>query len=283
MGGYHFDRTRQIAGSGAVEKHPSAQTHVGQQVAVTLGLVGQHSGEVLADHQPTHTDIATEIVVGHRDHPGVVSPARRHERGQNGCAEGAGQHPNRCTTTWRQRYRRGFHDRPGTAHGFGGRPRSWGSIAIGGSAVDPGEEAGAGAIGPGAGIVEFGFEGARHADAVLVHREILVDRRGRECSSGQKVVLVCREHDPSADRRKEHLLPLVDQVNHSFGFGPGVGTHTRLGVELRHPEGNDADGCELREAFEHAGERAVQHVAVVEAGTHDDLAVHLDVGIEQCP
>ena len=47
------------------------------------------------------------------------------------------------------------------------------------------------------------------------------------------------------------------------------------------PEGHDADRRQLREPVEDAEQGVVEHGAVVDAGTHDDLAVDLDAGIEQ--
>ena len=48
-----------------------------------------------------------------------------------------------------------------------------------------------------------------------------------------------------------------------------------------HTERHHTDRREPREAVEHAEQRVVEDGAVVEPGAHDDLAVHLDTGVEQ--
>ena len=49
------------------------------------------------------------------------------------------------------------------------------------------------------------------------------------------------------------------------------------------PSGTTHSDRELGVLVEHAGERVVEHRAVVDAGAHDDLAVHLDAVVEQRP
>ena len=49
------------------------------------------------------------------------------------------------------------------------------------------------------------------------------------------------------------------------------------------PERHDGDGRQLGVLVEHADQRVVEHGAVVDAGAHDDLAVHLDAVVEQGP
>ena len=67
------------------------------------------------------------------------------------------------------------------------------------------------------------------------------------------------------------------------GLGHGVGPHARLGVVAAHPERHDAQRGQLGIPVEHAGQRVLEHVAVVDARAHDDLAVHLDAVVEQGP
>ena len=59
------------------------------------------------------------------------------------------------------------------------------------------------------------------------------------------------------------------------------GAHLGLAAVRAHTERHDADRRELREAVEHAEQRVVEHRAVVDAGAHDHLAVHLDARVEQ--
>ena len=49
------------------------------------------------------------------------------------------------------------------------------------------------------------------------------------------------------------------------------------------PSGTTHERGQLGVAVEHAGERVVEHGAVVEAGAHHDLAVDLDAVVEQGP
>ena len=64
-------------------------------------------------------------------------------------------------------------------------------------------------------------------------------------------------------------------------LGAGVQPHPGLAVVSRQPQGHHAQRAQLCEAVEHSGQRVVQHVAVVHAGAHDDLPVHLDACVEQ--
>ena len=57
--------------------------------------------------------------------------------------------------------------------------------------------------------------------------------------------------------------------------------HLGLAVVRAHAERHDAERREPREPVEHAEQRVVEHGAVVDARAHDDLAVHLDAGVEQ--
>ena len=52
-----------------------AQADVWQKIAVAFGFSFEHSGNVLADHQAGDADVATEVVVGHRDDAGIVATA----------------------------------------------------------------------------------------------------------------------------------------------------------------------------------------------------------------
>ena len=59
------------------------------------------------------------------------------------------------------------------------------------------------------------------------------------------------------------------------------GAHLGLGGVIAHPERDDADRGERGEPVEDAEQRVVERGAVVDARAHDDLAVHLDAGVEQ--
>ena len=60
--------SRQVGGRGAVEERPARKAHVGQQVAVALGFVLQHSGDILPDQQAGDADVAAEELIGHGQH-----------------------------------------------------------------------------------------------------------------------------------------------------------------------------------------------------------------------
>ena len=185
-------------------------------------------------------------------------------------------------------------DRDGrVVHRRGGQPTdvmrglgARGAVAVGGGAVDPGEEPAADTRRldrfTGERGAHLGFERARHADAVLV----LCARRRSPSSSGkgrprEQVVLVGRVDEAAAQRREVPRLPALDRVDVGRGFGLGVRAHLGLAVVRAHAERHHTERRELREAVEHAEQRVVEHRAVVDAGAHDDLAVHLDAGVEQ--
>ena len=73
-------------------------------------------------------------------------------------------------------------------------------------AVDPCEEPGLHADGLVDLAEQLGLEGARHADAVLVHGEALVGLGRREGTTGQQVVLVGGERQAPAEHAAEHRL-----------------------------------------------------------------------------
>ncbi len=85
------------------------------------------------------------------------------------------------------------------------------AVALGRRPVDPGEEPGAGAVGRHVGAGELGLhlagELGRHADAVLVLREVVVGLERGERPVGEQVVLVGGVHEPAAQRGQEALLP----------------------------------------------------------------------------
>ena len=77
VGGHDLDRPGQVLGRGAVEEAALGQADVGQQVAVALGLGGEHPGEVLPDQQPGDADVAAEEPVLDGDDPDVVAAGDR--------------------------------------------------------------------------------------------------------------------------------------------------------------------------------------------------------------
>ena len=92
-------------------------------------------------------------------------------------------------------------------------------VALGGSAIDPGEEPRLNSRGLGGAARELAFEGASHTDAVLVHREVAVGEVGGEGLAGHEVVLVGGEHHSSPEGVEEHLLPPIDRIEHRLGLG----------------------------------------------------------------
>ena len=128
---------------------------------------------------------------------------------------------------------------------------------------------------------ELHLEGARHADAVLVHREIAVRCLDRERAVGHEVVLVGGEDHAMPDGVQEHVLPVLDRVDHRLGFVGRVQPHRRFLVELAQSERHDGDGFEIGILVEHAGHRAIEDLAVVHAGAQHDLAAHDDAVVEQ--
>ncbi len=159
------------------------------------------------------------------------------------------------------------------------------AVTVGGSAVDPREEprprAGTGPVVPGERGAHLGLERARHADAVLVLRTLVVRPERRERTVREEVVLVGGVHEATTERVGETRLPTFDDVDDGLRFGERVLAHLVLVVVRAHPERHDPDGRKRREPVEDPEEGVVEHRAVVDAGAHDDLAVHLDARVEQ--
>ena len=128
----------------------------------------------------------------------------------------------------------------------------------------------------------LGLERARHADAVLVLRElvVVVERRG---TGGRRAGSTRRRRTRAGGRARRGSAPATRSTVSSTRSASAarVRAHLGLGGVRAHAERHDADGRELREAVEHAEQRVVEHGAVVDARAHDDLAVHLDAGVEQ--
>ena len=135
----------------------------------------------------------------------------------------------------------------------------------------------AGELGP-----HLALELRGHADAVLVLGQVVVGVERRERPSGEQVVLVGRVDQPPAERGDEPLLPRVDDVDDPLAPRPRVcGRISGSVVWSLTPSGTTPTVASAREAVEHAEQRVVEHVAVVDARAHHDLAVHLDAGVEQ--
>ena len=139
---------------------------------MAFGFSFEHSGNVLADHQAGDADVATEVVVGHRDDAGIVATTRLDQRGDDRGTERAGENGNRCVLARRKRHRCEGRDPVADRHNFRRRALARRSVTVRRRTVDPSKEAGTGTgrlsdrV-----VVEFEFEGAGHADAVLVHLE----------------------------------------------------------------------------------------------------------------
>ena len=114
----------------------------------------------------------------------------------------------------------------------------------------------------------------------MLGERVVGSERG-ERTAGEQVVLVGRVREPPAERVEEPRLPGLDGVDDALGLRARVRAHVGLGRVVAHAERHDADGREPREAVEDAEQRVVERVAVVDARAHDDLAVHLDAGVEQ--
>ena len=112
-------------------------------------------------------------------------------------------------------------------------------------------------------------------------REPVVLGRVGERSAGEQVVLVGREHEPAPEHVEEPGLPAPDGVEHGAGLAAVCGRISGSVGVVAHPQRHDADRRQSGEQVEHAEQCVVEHGAVVEAGAHDDLTVHLDAGVEQ--
>ncbi len=240
-----------------------------------FGLTFERSRDVLARQQTGDADVATEEPVLHRKQP----------------------HPTRQVREQRLEHRRAHlpgHDhvpavRGGTcvdrrgAYARTGVPR--GAVAVGGRAVDPGEEARARTRPDNVVARErgahFGFEGAGHPDAVFVLLNTVVQRERGERALREEVVLVGHVHESPTERREIALLPALDDVDHRLRLRERMDAHFLFAIVRAHAERNHADRREPGEAVEDAEQRVVEHGAVVDAGTHDHLAVHLDTRVEQ--
>ena len=124
-----------------------------------------------------------------------------------------------------------------------------------------------------------------HADAVLVHRRSPRSvSAGGNGAAGHQVVLVGGEHQPAAEQRAGTSAASASTASTTAAASAdGVQAHRRLGVEPAEPERHDGHRRQLRVLVEHAGQRVVEHRAVVDARAHHDLAVHLDAVVEQGP
>ena len=171
---------------------------------------------------------------------------------------------------------------PGARDDDGARERA---VPVGGRALDPGEEAAAGAdavdLLTGDRTPYVVGERARHPDAVLVLGKpvVLVDRR--EGTAGQQVVLVGRIGEAAAHCVDEPRLPPFDRLEHGDRLRARVWPEVGLARVRADAERDHTDGRQPREPVEDAEHRVVECVAVVQAGADDHLTVHLDAGVEQ--
>ena len=79
--------------------------------------------------------------------------------------------------------------------------------------------------------LELLLERARHADAVLVHREPVVAFGNRKRAASHHVVLVGGVDQPATECREVDVLPVLDGVDHRAGLGAGVLPEVRFGIE----------------------------------------------------
>ena len=218
------------------------QAHVGQQVAVA----GRLGGEARARSAPTirpvtpvlppKNSLATGITrTSSRPSAatsGVEHPRRRTRR--SGCRRGAVRSAAglpRCAPAPRTCPTPGCAA-PGSPPPGRRRPRRRSRPATPVGACDV------------AGELEL--ERARHADAVLVHREALVALRRRERPSGQEVVLVGGEARGGgrATRGKSSATPR--RVDDGGRLGRGCGAHAGSVLKRAHAERHDARATPAR-------------------------------------
>src|SRR4051812_738006 len=83
VGGDDLDLARQVGRCGAVEEGAIGKAHVGQQIAVVLGFVAQHAGDVLTDQETGDADVAAEELVADRQDAYVVSSHTVEQRPQH--------------------------------------------------------------------------------------------------------------------------------------------------------------------------------------------------------
>ena len=76
--------------------------------------------------------------------------------------------------------------------------------------------------------------------------------------------------------------PSID-VDHPVRLVGRVEPHRRLFVELRQAERHHGHRVQFGIPVEDPCQRVVEHVTVVDAGAHHDLAAHLDLVVEQRP
>ena len=227
-------------------------------------LVLQHTRQVRPGQQARHRDVAAEELVAHRDHPHAVANQR---------------FDHSSPVLARQDGHRRVPPRP-DLHSI---RHSWRPIAQTRGAVHRLEE-------PALNTPAFlhpprprGLEGSAHPDAVLVLEQVLVAVQGGERALRQEVVLVCGEHHPATQHGKKHLLPVLNHIHDRRGLVPPMDPHGRLRRVPAHPERDACERLELGVLIENANQRVLQDNPVVDARAEDDLAVHLDPGIEQRP
>ena len=162
---------------------------------MTMGLVGEHAGEVRSNEQTGDSDVAAEELVAHRHHAHVVAaelvdegredPARRIPPSGSRSARLVAAGAQRCPRAAR--------------HAARGSPRQERRRPTRRTPARPPrriDEA-----------VHLELERARHADPVFVHREALVRIRLGERTIGEQVVLVGEERQSPPEHTEEHLLP----------------------------------------------------------------------------
>ena len=86
-----------------------------------------------------------------------------------------------------------------------------------------------------------------------------------------------------AERLLVQGLPLPHQAVYRLGLGGRVRSQFRLAGEAADAERDDPHRGEPRVLVEDPGEGVLEHGAVVDAGAHHDLPVHLDARLEQDP
>ena len=255
-------------------KRSFGEHDVGQQHPVAGVDVDERPGDVGAGEQPGHADVAAEELVLDRQRAAPGCRPRSVERGQqrreDRLAVRAGEHRDRRRGRRRcARRAPASRRRSGAARGSPrpARRRPRRRTRRGSRRRRPPSPASAACTSASkTRAMPMPFS----CCATLF---VLVERRER--TAGHEVVLVGREHEPATERGSVPRLPRVRSCRAPLRLRRACAARMS-GSRLKPltPSGTTPDGLEPREAVEDAEQRVVEHVAVVDARAHDDLAVH---------
>ena len=242
---------------------------------MALGLAGQHRGQVLADQEAGHADVAAEELVRA---PGTTRTSDRPSPATSGSITEAPYSPVRTRDGRRPPGREADAIRWPSVRG---RP-----VALGRRAVDPGEEARAGRRCP-------TRPRPRPPSSISKARAMPMPfscwgsprRRRPRGTAGRPAGSTRRRRRRAGGRAPERKTSCQSSTMSTTArrLLDGVGAHGGLGVVAADAQGHDAGGGQLGVLVEDAAQGVVEHGAVVDARADDDLAVHLDAVVEQGP